>query len=122
MFRPAFAAVLAAGALGVPMLAATPAVAQDGKGQFELQCKFCHDDDSLGPNLTGVAGRKLGATGFDYSDAMKAKGGEGRTWTDEELDAFLKAPADHLPGTKMMMSVSDDAARKAIVEYLKTLK
>lgn len=125
MSRPAFApgltAVLTAGALGVLMLAA-PAAAQDGKGQFELQCKFCHDDDSLGPNLTGVAGRKLGSTGFDYSDAMKAKGAEGKTWTDEELDAFLKAPADHVPGTKMMMSVSDDAARKAIIEYLKTLK
>lgn len=122
MPRPAFAAALAPLVLGVLTLAAAPALAQDGKGQFELQCKFCHDDDSLGPPLAGVAGRKLAATGFDYSDAMKAKGAEGKTWTDEELDAFLKAPGDHVPGTKMMMSVSDDAARKAIIEYLKTLK
>ena len=117
MFRPVALAALAASLL------ATPALAQpDGKGLYDLQCNFCHSDDSLGPALTGVAGRKMGSTSFDYSAALKAKGEAGKTWTDEELDAFLKAPADHTPGTKMMMSVSDDAGRKAIVEYLKTLK
>ena len=121
MFRPV--AFAAATALGAVALLAPPAQAQpDGKSTFDLQCAFCHNDDSLGPPLAGVAGRKIGSTTFDYSEAMKAKGGEGKTWTDEELDAFLKAPADHTPGTKMMMSVSDDATRKAIVEYLKTLK
>jgi cytochrome c len=115
----AFAASLMLGAMS---LTAGPALAQDGQAQFELQCKFCHDDDSLGPPLAGVAGRKMAATEFDYSDALKAKGAEGKTWTDEELDAFLKAPSEHTPGTKMAMSVSDDAARKAIIEYLKTLK
>jgi cytochrome c2 len=120
MFRPvAFAAF----ALGAASLLAAPAMAQpDGKSTFDLQCNFCHNDDSLGPPLAGVAGRKMGSTGFDYSAALKAKGEAGMTWTDEELDAFLKAPGDHTPGTKMAMSVSDDATRKAVIEYLKTLK
>ena len=109
-------------AFAVSLLAA-PALAQpDGAQLFNLQCKFCHDDESLGPNLTGVADRKLGSTGFDYSAAMKAKGEAGATWTDAELDAFLKAPGTHTPGSKMMMSVTDDANRAAIIAYLKTLK
>src|SRR4030095_10085482 len=88
-------------------LAAGPALAQpDGAQQFALQCKFCHDDETLGPNLTGVAERKIGSTSFAYSAAMKAKGEAGATWTDAELDAFLKEPATHTPGTKMMMSVT----------------
>jgi len=66
--------------------AAGPALAQpDGKQLFDLQCKFCHDDDSLGPNLTGVADRKMGSTSFDYSAALKAKGEAGATWTDAEF-------------------------------------
>ena len=114
------AAVLAALALS---LGAVPALAQpDGKQLYELQCNFCHADESLGPSLTGVAGRKIGSTSFDYSEAMKAKGAADATWTDEELDAFLKAPSTHTPGTKMMMSVGDDANRAAIIAYLKTLK
>jgi cytochrome c len=110
-------------AMGLVSLAAAPALAQpDGAQLFALQCKFCHDDDSLGPNLTGVADRKMGSTSFEYSAALKAKGEAGATWTDAELDHFLKAPAEHTPGTKMMMSVAADADRAAIIAYLKTLK
>ena len=102
---------------------AAPALAQpDGAQLFNLQCKFCHDDESLGPNLTGVADRKMGSTSFEYSAELKAKGEAGATWTDAEFDAFLKAPATHTPGSKMMMSVTDDANRAAIIAYLKTLK
>jgi cytochrome c len=115
-----FAALLATGGLS---LTAAPALAQpDGAQQFALQCKFCHDDDSLGPNLTGVADRKMGSTSFDYSAALKAKGESGLTWTDSELDAFLKAPGVHTPGTKMAMAVPADDVRAAIIAYLKTLK
>ena len=114
------AAVLAALTLS---LGAVPALAQpDGEQLYNLQCSFCHADESMGPSLTGVAGRKLASGGFEYSEAMKAKGEAGATWTDEELDAFLKAPTAHTPGSKMMMSVSDDANRAAIIAYLKTLK
>ena len=120
MSRTAVLAALALSLGALPALAADP----DGQQLFDLQCNFCHADESLGPNLTGVAGRKMGSTGFEYSPALKAKGeGEaGATWTDAELDAFLKAPATHTPGSKMMMSVTDDANRAAIIAYLKTLK
>ena len=118
MFRTA--AALAAVTLS---LVAAPALAQpDGKQLFDLQCKLCHDDETLGPTLVGIENRKMAATSFEYSDGLKAKGAAGTTWTDAELDAFLKAPTAHTPGSKMMMAVGDDASRAAIIAYLKTLK
>lgn len=112
-------AAFAAAALS--LAAAAPALAQpNGQELFSLQCKFCHDDETLGPSLTGVAGRKIAGTGFEYSDALKAKSDQ--TWTDENLHAFLKAPNDFASGTKMQMAVPDDANRQAIIDYLKSLK
>jgi cytochrome c len=53
----------------------------------------------IGPGLYGVVGRaKAGHPGFDYSPAMKAKGGE---WSYADLFHFLKQPAVFVPGTKM---------------------
>lgn len=121
MFR--VTAPIALGAALALSFVAAPALAQpDGQQVFNLQCKLCHDDDTLGPTLVGVADRKMGSTGFEYSEALKAKGAAGATWTDAELDAFLKAPSTHTPGSKMMMSVTDDANRAAVIAYLKTLK
>jgi cytochrome c len=109
-------------------LVVAPAVAQpapaaagpDGKQIFDLQCGFCHNDDTMGPSLTGVHERKIAAGGFEYSDSLKAKKEE--AWTDANLDAFLKAPNEFAPGTKMQMAVTDDANRAAVIAYLKTLK
>ena len=44
------------------------------------------------------------------------------TWTDANLDAFLKGPADFAPGTKMFIQPLSDEDRAAVIEYLKTLK
>jgi len=115
MFRPALALALA-------LSAAAPAFAQDGKATYDLQCKLCHDDETLGPSLVGVEGRKVGGGSYDYSPELKAKGEAGETWTDANLDAFLKNPSAFAPGTKMMISVPDEASRKAIIGHLKTLK
>ena len=113
MLRP----VLAVAALA---FAAGPALAADGEQLFNMQCKMCHGGTPMGPPLTGVAGGKIAAKeGFVYSEALKAKGG---TWTDENLDAFLKAPTQFAPGTKMMIAVPADDSRQAIIAYLKTLK
>jgi len=101
-------------------LAAAPAMAADGAQLFNMQCKMCHGGSPMGPALTGVAGGKIAAKEFAYSPALKAKGEE--TWTDANLDAFLKAPTAFAPGTKMMMSVPSDENRAAIIEHLKTLK
>lgn len=117
MVRFAFAAaILAYGALS---LAATPALAADGAQLFNLQCKMCHGGSTMGPSLAGVAGAKIAHTGFAYSPALKNHGG---TWTDANLDAYLKSPTAFAPGTKMMISVAPDESRKAIIGYLKTLK
>ena len=119
-----FAAPLAViGAATVLSLAATPALAADGAQLFAMQCKLCHQaagSTAMAPSLAGVAGGKIAAKAdFNYSSALKAHGG---TWTDDNLNAFLKGPSAFAPGTKMMISVPSDENRAALVGYLKTLK
>lgn len=121
MFRKAALAALALSAF------ATPALAQpDGEQLFAQQCRLCHDDDTMGPGLTGVVGRRIGhGSGFEISEALKTKGGTDEApvvWNDAELDAFLKGPQAYASGGKMFNAVPDEANRKAIIEYLKTLK
>ena len=107
-------------ALLAASLAATPALAADGETLFNTQCKMCHGGSVMGPKLDGVAGGKIAArSDFNYSPGLKAKAG---TWTDANLDAFLKAPTTFAPGARMMISVQPDDNRKAIIGYLKTLK
>ena len=58
--------------------------------------------------------------GYAFSDAMKSAN---LTWDEATLDKYLAAPAKVVPGTKMTYAgLADPAARKAIIEYLKTLK
>ncbi len=88
------------------------------------KCAMCHTTgkggpNGIGPNLNGVVGRAVASVpGFNYSAAMKAKGG---VWDDASIDAFITAPREKLPGTRMTFyGVKDAAERKAIIEYLKT--
>ena len=47
----------------------------------------------------------------------------GLTWDDATLDEYLTAPMKKVPGTKMTFAgLSDPAARKEVIAYLKTLK
>jgi len=68
------------------------------------RCMVCHDMakdgmNKIRPLLYGAVGRmRASFAGFDYSAAMKAKGG---TWTYAELFQFLQAPLTYIPGTKM---------------------
>lgn len=100
-------------------LASVPALAADGAQLFNLQCKMCHGGSTMGPGLAGVAGGKIAEGPFAFSPALKAKEG---TWTDANLDAFLKAPAAFAPGTKMLIGVPSEESRAALIGYLKTLK
>ncbi|MBX3484563.1 c-type cytochrome [Phenylobacterium sp.] len=101
-------------------LSAAPALAADGAQLFNMQCKMCHGGSVMGPTLNGVAGGDIASKpGFAYSPGLKAKGG---TWTDANLDAFLKAPAQFAPGTKMLIGVPAEENRAAIIDYLKALK
>ena len=106
-------------------LLAGPALAQsvDGAQVFAQQCQGCHVGPStpLAPSLAGVYGSHIASKGdFEYSAGLKAKNAD--TWTDANLDTFLKGPQDFAPGTAMYISPQADENRKALIEYLKTLK
>lgn len=89
-------------------------------------CKACHTfekggADKIGPHLFEVYGRNKGAVaGFAYSAAMKAKSSE--KWEAAQLDGFLKAPRQYMPGTSMAFAGIGRADTRAdIVAYLNTL-
>lgn len=90
-----------------------------------MQCVSCHSTkpgvNGVGPSLHGVVGRKAASLpGYAYSEALKAWG---RTLTPEELDKWLTAPMKDVPGTKMVFpGLPDPAKRKAVIDYLATLK
>jgi len=88
-------------------------------------CLACHTFDKggpnkQGPNLWGVVGRpRASEAGFNYSAAMKAKGGN---WTFEELDKFLASPRGYIPGTAMTFAgLPRDTQRADVINYLHTL-
>jgi cytochrome c len=105
-----------------PLLASADA----GRGQSSAQkCAGCHtftkDGGALvGPNLWGVLGRpKASKAGFNYSPALKAKGGE---WTIDDLDHFLTNPKTMIPGTAMTFAgVPRVAERADLIAYLNSL-
>ena len=89
------------------------------------QCIACHTFEKggpnrVGPNLWGVVGRaKAAVAGFNYSAAMKNKGG---TWTYEELDKYLQKPNAMVPGTTMTFAGITRANQRAdLINYLHTL-
>jgi cytochrome c len=89
------------------------------------KCEQCHDlskggPNKIGPNLWGIvdAPRGEGRNGFDFSTAMKTKGG---SWTYDELFKFLKSPQAYIEGTKMSFAglrSADD--RINLIAYLRT--
>jgi cytochrome c len=89
------------------------------------KCEQCHDltkggPNKIGPNLWAIvdAPRGEGRNGFDFSTAMKSKGG---TWTFNELFKFLKSPQAYIEGTKMSFAglrSADD--RINLIAYLRT--
>ena len=76
------------------------------------KCAACHTLDQgganqLGPNLWGTMGAPLAhVAGFNYSDALRSKGG---TWTWEAMDEWLRSPRNFAPGTKMTFAGLGDA-------------
>jgi cytochrome c len=106
------------------LVAAPPAFAATGQDVFNANCADCHALEAAtgqtAPPLRGVVGRKIASVpGFDYSDALKAKTG---VWTPANLDAFLAAPQTFAPGTAMYGGASDPNDRKAIIDYLTSVK
>ena len=111
-----------AAAVALAACSATPVLAQEGAKLFASQCKLCHAAASgpMGPQLTGVAGAAVaGRDDYQYSPALKAKGG---VWSDDNLDAFLASPGRFAPGSRMAVSVTREEDRAALISYLKALK
>ncbi len=94
--------------------------APDGAALFRMRCGSCHTVTAggratLGPNLAGVTGRKAAATPFNYSPALKASN---LTWTRANLDRYLQGPTRLVPGTRMVIAVSDAGQRAALLNFL----
>ena len=105
---------------GAVLAAGDPA---QGEKAFSA-CAACHSTangaNGLGPSLFGVVGRKAGSVpGFNYSRAMKDSN---RTWSAQNLDAYLADPQKAMPGNHMPYSGLPDAQLRAdLVAYLASL-
>jgi cytochrome c len=90
------------------------------------KCVVCHSLEKGGPtrvapSLWGIVGAPKGGTGgYGYSLALAKAGG---VWTAPELDAYLTAPGQFLPGTaKSITGLPNSAERARIIAFLETLK
>lgn len=107
----------------LPVLLAS---ADPAKGQTAAKkCASCHDftkggPNKVGPNLYGVVGRpKAGHPGFNFSAALKSKGGE---WSFDDMNRFIQNPKGYAPGTTMAFAgVGSGTERADILAYLRTL-
>jgi cytochrome c len=96
------------------------------KGQVAAkQCQACHTFEKggpnrVGPNLWGIVNRpRASESGFNYSAAMKGKGGN---WSFDELSKFLASPRQYIPGTTMTFAgLSRPEQRADVINYLRTL-
>ena len=92
-----------------------------GQTAFAL-CGVCHAvgegaQTKLGPVLNGLEGRQSGSVaGYDYSPAMKSAN---ITWSETTFKDFMANPSGKVPGTKMVVTVSDASAAANLWAYLK---
>lgn len=90
--------------------------------QTAKQCELCHNfgkgqGAKIGPDLYGVVGRPVASEpGFQYSAALKAKGG---TWTFDALNVWLTNPRADVPGTLMTFAgLPSEKQRADVIAYL----
>lgn len=90
------------------------------------RCASCHTinqggANGIGPNLWGVVGANVANhAGFEYSAALTEHAASAPTWTYDELDLFITAPARHVPGTRMSFAgLRNTEERVALIAYLR---
>jgi cytochrome c len=88
------------------------------------KCQACHSltANSIGPDLTGVVGRKPGSeAGYSYSPAMEAFAAKTPIWDYEHIYEFIKSPQAYIPGTKMtFVGLKKPEDRINVIAYLHT--
>lgn len=102
---------------------AAPTEAQMKRGKvLFMQCQACHQlkagaPSVLGPNLSGVIGRKAGtAPGYAYSAALKKAN---LSWDAATLDKWLLRPSALVPGNTMAFAGIPKAEdRAALIAWL----
>jgi cytochrome c len=102
------------------------AKADAGRGEKAVgACKACHNFEKgaankIGPALYGVVGRPVAShEGFNYSEALKGKGGN---WDFDHINQFITNPKKYAPGTLMnFQGVAKAETRADILAYLATL-
>ena len=110
-------------ALAAPAHAAGDALA--GRAAFN-KCASCHQvgpnaKSGFGPHLSAIIGRPAAAAkDYTYSDAMKKSG---LVWNEKTLTAFIKAPTDTVPGTKMRFwGISNEQQIADMLAYLRSVQ
>lgn len=117
------AAMVATAATATSTASALKGNAEAGKAAFR-KCASCHQlgpsaRAGFGPKLSGVIGRKAGATtDYRYSSAMK---NANIVWTEQNLAAFLKAPSNFIPGNNMRFwGIGNTQQVADLLAYLRT--
>ncbi|MDJ0275253.1 c-type cytochrome [Sphingomonas sp. 2R-10] len=108
-----------------PDLPALLRAADVGAGRRAFgQCAACHTIGKgrqalAGPNLHGILGRAVaGDPRFGYTQALKDHGGR---WDDARMDAWLAAPMQVVPGTRMAFAgVRDPMERADLIAHLRS--
>ena len=132
--KPGFEIAVKEEAAGGEKAAAAPAepiekllqTASKEKGEAAAKkCAACHtfakgEPNKVGPNLFGIVGDHKGeGRGFNFSAAMKGKGG---TWSIDDLNKFIDNPKGFVPGTAMgFAGIQKDSERADLLVYLNSL-
>ena len=110
--------------IGVLLASADPAAGENAA----KKCQSCHNfaagaGNKTGPELADVVGRLIGShEGFAYSPGMEEHKAAGDVWSYENLNAFLTAPKEFTPGTKMNFSgLKNDQERANVIAYLASI-
>ena len=98
--------------------------AEKGERVFK-KCKACHAvgadaKNKAGPILNGLIDRQMAQVeDFKYSDVLVALGEDGKTWSPEELSAFLEKPRTYAKGTKMSFAgLRKEKDRDNVIAFL----